>query len=149
RDDVRLVLDSLSELPALAEVSGQHPQGVGRPNGSVAHLVDTAGATPPELLDELVFASYQGRHCTGQTTEPRTTACDLRVAPPLLSRPTPRSRRIVLFFAADGQTGRELWKSEGTEAGTVLVGVRRASPLPRRPARGGPPSRRPARAGDR
>src|SRR5205807_2329880 len=26
-----------------------------------------------------------------------------------------------IFFAADGATGRELWKSDGTKAGTVVV----------------------------
>jgi len=39
----------------------------------------------------------------------------------LMPRTLTAAGGIVYFSAVDGAHGRELWKSDGTEAGTVLV----------------------------
>ena len=75
----------------------------------------------------LFFAADDGSHgeSSGRATGPRgdvlvkdINARRGRSAFP----PTSRTSSGTLFFAAnDGSDGRELWKSDGTAAGTVLV----------------------------
>lgn len=50
-----------------------------------------------------------------------STVCPGSCPPPLSPSNLTELGGRLLFFANDGQTGRELWSSDGTAAGTVLV----------------------------